>query len=170
MAINSTLRLLYLRDSVSIDQVMDAFKAFVKINDVLFVQENYLDFEIWEKQPDLFGVAFIPIECFDIDAWKGDKRWLLIYFSDLPQTLLGWDTYLAREFNTFLEIHHIYEMSEEYSKFILGDKKSTEPTADGIEWYVPHDYYQIWSLNIKNDGVKRLAVFRSNDKTIYKKW
>lgn len=143
MGFNSTYILIYRKNRLDTHILSKTLIEYAQIKNIKFVEEKYLDYKKWDKNKTLFSIALTPLECYSLEGSNISKNWILINYTSLPKAFLGWEEYLSDSLQTFIEIHNVYDSVNQYTVTILGNKALEEPSANGIEWYVAQNYYDL---------------------------
>ncbi len=169
MGINGSFYAVHLDNSISTVNIIDKFIDYANIKGFKLADQEYLNYDRWENNKHLFGIAVTPITCYNLEGWLGGNNWALINLSFYPEELVGWEEYICNSLNTFIELHLVYDTANEFAEYLFGKKNNKSVTANGIEWRVSKDYFELNEYPGKRNSNEELfATFISDTETKHK--
>ena len=124
--------------------------------------------EKWQENNRLFCIALTPLDCFSLEeTWKTNSEWILINSSDENALPINWRENLTQKLQSFIETHSVYDAENKYKKTLFGEKNFSDPSANGIEFYTPGNYYELKTYPGVSDKGEKFLIFKSIEKTKY---
>jgi len=170
MGMNLTYYAIYTGKEIETSSIVDALNKFINTAGLEIVDNKFLSYENWKLDEHLFSIGITPINCFYVDSWDAEKDdWTLLSFSDIPKKMFDWAEFLSEHLATFIEIHNVYDIVNEYSIETIGTKKQSNLSANGFEWFIPHNYYELKTHPNprKNSDNEIFITCRNDTKTSY---